>query len=409
MNADAWAAHEAVAAVACARCGRESCDEPLHTTQFLTADDVITEALPETVVDGLAWAGSATMFVGESGAGKTFCLLDLASCVGSGIPWHGRVTQLGSVAYCSWEGDGFKRRILALRAAGQSTEGFHLLRCSQPISPIQARDTGEMQSAGEIELADRLAELSHALALAGRPPIRLLIIDTVRTSLAGSEDASDNVASYLRAVKRLVKALPGAGAILAHHAGWQDGEGGTAGKGRKRERGSSAWRGNGDGTVYLEVVGGDSEGDLELSLKTIKTRDDTFPHPLPMKRRRVVIPSVFDNFGRPVTSCHMVDDDRSPEERAVAAKAAQEERDRPQDLVILRTVRNNEGMTSLQAISGAAHISNAACKVAVDRLVVRRLLIAPPKQRQPYRLSHEGSDLLSRSESFPLVPVSRSE
>ena len=58
----------------------------------------------------------------------------------------------------------------------------------------------------------------------------------------------EHVSAYLRAVRRILSSLPDAGALLVHHAGWQ-GEGKSS---RQRERGSSAWRGNVDGTWYLK-------------------------------------------------------------------------------------------------------------------------------------------------------------
>ena len=51
-----------------------------------------------------------------------------------------------------------------------------------------------------------------------------MIIDTVRASLIGSEDGSESVSAYLRAVRRLLAPYPEAAGLLAHHAGWQDGE-----------------------------------------------------------------------------------------------------------------------------------------------------------------------------------------
>ena len=88
--------------------------------------------------------------------------------------------------------------------------------------------------------------------------------------MSGNEDASDNVASYLRAIRRIISPVSDAAAIVSLHTGWQDGD-----SPRKRERGSSAWRGNSDGTVYLE--GGEANRDVgtrALILRSLKARDD---------------------------------------------------------------------------------------------------------------------------------------
>ncbi len=99
-------------------------------------------------------------------------------------------------------------------------------------------------------------------------------MDTVRASLSGSEDSSETVSAYLRAIRRQLRHLPGAGAILAHHSGWQDGD-----QKRRRERGSSSFRGNVDGTLYLEVSDERGSEDVALSLRTLKRRDGERPRP----------------------------------------------------------------------------------------------------------------------------------
>ncbi len=113
-------------------------------------------------------------------------------------------------------------------------------------------------------MRDALTTLTQELATTARPPIVLVIIDTVRASLAGNEDSSEHVAAYLRAVRRLLLCVPGAAALLTHHAGWQDGD-----TPRKRERGSSAWRGNVDITLYLEA--GDYDPDRGEACLTLRT------------------------------------------------------------------------------------------------------------------------------------------
>ena len=87
--------------------------------------------------------------------------------------------------------------------------------------------------------------------------------------MTGSEDSSEHVSAFLRAGRRLMARTPGAAWCLVHHAGWQDGD-----SARKRERGSSAWRGNCDATLYLEAGEYDTErGEALLTLRVLKVRD----------------------------------------------------------------------------------------------------------------------------------------
>ena len=108
---------------------------------------------------------------------------------------------------------------------------LYVLRASDPLSPAVQRDGTELPSIGEEILTDRLRRLNERLTESSSPPVGLLIIDTVRASLSGSEDSSEHFSAYLRAVRRILATLPDAGALLAHHTGWHDGD-----QRRKRER-----------------------------------------------------------------------------------------------------------------------------------------------------------------------------
>jgi hypothetical protein len=176
--------------------------------------------------------------------------------------------------------------------------------------------------------------------------------------------------------------------LIVHHSGWQDGEGA-----RKRERGSSAWRGNGDGTVYLEVVAGEPPDDVELSLRTIKARDAGGYGPLTLIRRTVTIPGEFDTFGRPATSCIIVADARTTADRAAAAAEADAERHRPIDIKLLKTVRDHT-VTSGDQLRRLSRLGSAAAKAAVDRLVDAGLLREPSRKQQPFQLTEAGAAAL---------------
>src|SRR5262249_31965986 len=147
---------------------------------------------------------------------------------------------------------------------------------------------------------------------------RLIVIDTIRASMVGSEDRSEDVAGYLRAVRRLLAPYPEAGVVLAHHAGWQDGE-----VKRKRERGSSAFRGNSDVVLYLHVTDQTRElGTADLPLSALKIRDDDKPAPLGLRRVRVTT-ALVDHYGRPKQTCVIESDARTREDRAAEDAARQ--------------------------------------------------------------------------------------
>ena len=207
------------------------------------------------IIEGVAWTGCLSVVVSEPAAGKTFVLLDMGACLADGVPWHGRRVTPGSVAYLSFEANALSLRLDALREQGGRTiQSLHLLDSRDPLSPRLARDGTETPSRGEAVAARQLARLATRLQSAGEPPIVCLMLDTVAASMVGSENTTEVVSAYFRAVRRLAAPYPQAAVLLAHHAGWQDGD-----DPKRRERGSSAFRGTVDGSFYLDVTAENKE------------------------------------------------------------------------------------------------------------------------------------------------------
>ena len=302
-----------------------------------SALDVINEPEPATAIEGVAYADRVSVLVAESAAGKTFVLLDAAAHVSADLAWHGRNVVGGSVLYISFEGDAIGLRLRALRQIGHTLEHVHILQASDPLSPLVDRERVESPSRGELTVTDAITQLAADLAATNRPPIRLVVIDTIRASLSGSEDSSESVSAYLRAARRLLTNVSGAALVLAHHSGWLDGE-----SKRKRERRSSAFRGNVDVTLYLEVERYDADqGEAELTLSTRKIRDSERPAPLRLIRRRVEL-NEDDGHGQPVTSCVIEADRRSREDRDAAQQQAAEAEHRDLDKPPSRSSRGGQ-------------------------------------------------------------------
>ena len=156
-GSDLWAEKDPTA---CPVCGRDSCevhlppgDEPTQTTETLPrlnaqgALDLIQEAGPIEIVEGLAWSDSITILVSESGAGKTFTALDLAGAVSDGASWHGRETTKGAVVYVPYEGS-LSLRLRALHECiHRRLADLYVIKARHPLSPRFTRD-GETASLG---------------------------------------------------------------------------------------------------------------------------------------------------------------------------------------------------------------------------------------------------------------------
>jgi len=348
--------------------------------------DIMTEAAPIEILQGVAWGGLITVLASESGAGKTYTLLDAAAAVAAGVPWHGRSTHQGTVAYFGFEGDALGLRLRAIRDhIGHRTDNLCIVRLSDPISPRVTKE-GEERSIGEANMAFELSELQREITVTARPPLVLVVIDTVRASMTGSEDSSEHVAAYLRAVRRLLALAPQAAGLLAHHAGWQDGD-----TKRKRERGSSSWRGNVDATLYLEAGDHDPKtGRTQLSLNALKVRDAERPAPLHLIRRQVTL-NEMDARGQPVTSCIIERNRQTKEDREAALTAERERRDQDIDRHILQVlVKHPDAATSQDALRMRLGMKRDAVYAAVIRLIDRGWVQPPIKQRQPYSVTEVG-------------------
>lgn len=365
--------------------------QPAVRLAFTAAADLMTLPRPIEIVEGVAQEGCVTVLVSESGTGKTFVLLNLSAAVSANLPWHGRATRQGSVAYLSFEGDALGVRLRALRDIdGHRLDHVYIVRPRDPLSPRIGRD-GEERALGELAVQAALEALVAELDQAGRPPVRLVIIDTVRASMAGSEDSSEAVSAYLRAVRRLTASVPRAATILAHHAGWQDGD-----TQRKRERGSSAWRGNVDTTLYLEAGPYDAvRGQAELTLRNLKARDAEKAPPLHLLRRRVELCETHPSRAyEPVTSCVIASDPRTRADREAADQTAVDREKHEADVSTLRVIADHPDLaTSAERIRVVLGSRKQVVADSLTRLVQRGWAV-PGKRSQPYTVTDAGRDAL---------------
>jgi hypothetical protein len=374
----------------CSRCGRDACAgdcaPPVPPLVAVSAGAVTNAAPPRWVVEGFVVENGVHLLVSESGTGKTFVLLSLAAHLATGADWFGLATSAGSVVYVGFEADALGLRLQALEGAGCDLANVYVIRASDPISPSIGRDGREAPSVGEAALTSALIELVERLAREGKPPIVAVMIDTVRASMSGSEDRSEDASAYLRAVRRILRAVAGAAAILAHHSGWQDGE-----VRRKRERGSSAFRGNVDGVAYLEAdedAGAADPSHVPLVLRVLKARDAQRPEVIRLVRQRVEVPGV-DRRGDPLSSCLIVSDARTRADRESETRAVEAAQDRQLELRVLQAVREFPNLTNRERIRQVVKAGKPAVNAAVARLVLRELLVEGLRGA-PFTLTPEG-------------------
>lgn len=368
-----------------------STSTPATKSRVVSARELMAEPIEPEVVEDIAAPGCVTVLVSESGAGKTFVAIDIAAAVSAGLPWHSRLTLEGTVVYLTWEGTLGRRFRAAHDVRGHRLDNVYVIGCHEPISPRLGRDGSEDRSLAELALISDIEQLRLHLEADGRPPVRLIVFDTARASMAGSEDASDSVAAYIRAVRHVIGAARGAAALVIHHAGWQDGE-----QRRKRERGSSAWRGNSDYTLFLERNGeyDDQRGEQTLVIRVLKSRDGEEGAPLRLIRRRVDL-LASNRRGEPVTSCVIESDRTSREDREAATAAKLQAANAVIDATVLRAIIDRpESATSADRIRLLVNRRKSDVTESLARLM-RMDHVRPGRRGQAYLVTNLGRATLA--------------
>ncbi|MEV1049658.1 AAA family ATPase [Streptomyces sp. NPDC049887] len=256
-------------------------DALISETLTTEALDGIEELSP--VVDGLFYRGTVARINGKPGSMKSFVALDVAGCVGNGMPWAGRDVTKGDVVYLVAEGaGGIKKRVRAWEQQhGTRMHGVHFL--PRPI-----------QVAGVEWLV--LEEACKRL----RPA--MVIIDTQARSTVGVEESSNERMSVIFSrIERLAKEAD-ACATLVHHTG-HAGEHG---------RGAS----NVLGAVQTELlVKKEGKGaERVITVRIDKTKDDDDTQEIRLLPRIVAIDGMVKRSGTQETSVVLV-----PERVAVFA------------------------------------------------------------------------------------------
>lgn len=155
------------------------------------------------LVDGVLFEEIVTVAYGAPEAGKTFVAVDLACCVATGRPWHGRIVKEGPVCYVSAEGGRWiKNRFAAWQREHDTVIPHDRLKLlTEPVRFMEQE-----------ERDDFVASVKNL-----HPSPRLVVIDTFHKCLVGgNENSSSDVGFFFDAVDR-VKQATGASMLALHH------------------------------------------------------------------------------------------------------------------------------------------------------------------------------------------------
>jgi RecA-family ATPase len=184
---------------------------------------------PSWLVDGMIPEDSFITLFGPPGATKSFWALDASLCIASGINFHGRPVEQGTVLYLVGEGlRGVAWRVQAWLEAhpevDQETLQKHFI-----IIPTTVRllETHEQEM-----LRNTVEELDN---------LRLVVVDTwARALTGGDENSAGDAGTAIEALEE-IRRKHGNSSLVIHHTGNEG----------SRERGSTALRGASDTSLRM--------------------------------------------------------------------------------------------------------------------------------------------------------------
>jgi hypothetical protein len=230
-------------------------------------------------VQRLLFRDSVSVVFGESTAGKSFWLLDLALHVAMGWKWRGFGVQRGAVVYICLEGEsGFKKRIVGLCQRKGITEDIPIVVRCIPLNIWHGGPDPVIEWVRN--------EIAPAVHERWGIPVNWIIVDTLSQELAGQKEDNETFARIVADGRRIANALD-VEATFVHHPG-KNFEAGS--------RGGYALKANINTEIEIRKEDGFSVA------KTLKVKDgpdgDEFPFKLD-----VVDLGVFDQWDDEMTTC----------------------------------------------------------------------------------------------------------
>lgn len=252
--------------------------ESRHVVTFRRAAD-IKPRRPASLIDGLLYENTTAALIGPSGSCKTFAAAEMAFCVSTGLPYHGRKVQQGAVFYINAEGgDGFRNRLAALEKHHGASLGDALLFVSDFMPSL----CDESVAGGIVDVIHELA--GPAFFTAGALEPKLVVIDTVARAMSGFNENSAEDMGRLITSMDAIRSPWGATVLAVHHMG----HGNTG-----RARGSSAFH----ASIDTELAMSEAKG--FITMRTTKAKD--WSPTSPLRFRKVPIEFATPEAGS--TSC----------------------------------------------------------------------------------------------------------
>ena len=206
---------------------------------------------------------------GESGAGKSWHVLDLSVCLSSGIKFHGETVQKTNVYYVAGEGNfGIDDRLLGFYNHYEKDfeVDFDALQVTEWAAAF-------MDESSTQEICDDIQQFQDE-----RGEVGLIVIDTLHRNLGnGNESSSQDMGHFISEMTKLSDKF-NAAILVVHHCGLSD---------KERVRGSSSMYASSDFEYRVES----KNGILTVSNTKIKTLEPQPPKHYQLKK---VMLGVYD-------------------------------------------------------------------------------------------------------------------
>jgi AAA domain len=233
------------------------------------------------LVRGFLRETSVGLIYGSRGSYKSFIVLDMATCLGAGIPWQGHgIAEPGLVIYVAAEGGGgMVQRTRAVAARYQlAPADINVEFITEPlVMQVESDDVEILIHRIREAIGWRDAGLDPDTGHTYDHPVArewpaLIVVDTLAQCFRGEENNSEDMGLFVQAVNRL-KIEFACSLLIVHHSG----------RDNAHERGHSNLPGACD-TIYRVDAADDSDAIL---VTCEKMKDSAEGSPLELVHRTV--------------------------------------------------------------------------------------------------------------------------
>lgn len=228
---------------------------------------------------------STALLFGESGAGKSFAVLDMALSIATGKDWHEHPVTQGAVFYVAGEGQaGITKRCLAWSVHHDT-----------PLNDIPFFVSHQAINLPDSEnMINLMAEIE-----ASQQKPALIVFDTLARCLNGDENSASDTSAFIQSLDA-IRAVYGCCVLVVHHSGKDESKG---------ARGSSALKAAMDTELGLTKM-----GDLKR-LQVTKQKDHEPPSDKIFSLERSAT-TWLDDEGEIIYSAVMALSDHEPSQKS---------------------------------------------------------------------------------------------